>query len=730
MSLSSKQFALTRRAFAFGASAMAGGLVAGFYAVTQGFADATSTTFVAPEITAWITIDADNTTTIRVARSEMGQGSFTALPMLVAEELECDWNSVRAEYAAPNENIARDHAWGDMTTASSISIRASQKYLRKAGAQARCMLIEEAAERWGVPPTDCSARLGIVTHPASGRLISYGELAGAASTRPVPADVPLKRPEDWRLIGTSVHRLDAMDKVIGKPIYAGDVRLPGMLFAAVAACPSFGGRIESFDASRILSMPGVQQVVSVNDTAVAVLADTWWHAKRARDSLDISWDRSAAQGLSTPTMRADFARGLDSDDAPVGHRLGNVNQSLASARTLIQAEYEAPYLAHATMEPQTCVAHVKDGRAEVWAPTQNGEGTLRNVAAALNIDVSKVTVHKCHLGGGFGRRGLAQDWARMAALIAKQIDRPIMMLWSREEDVRHDCYRPMVLARLVAGFDKQGELIGWKTKLCGSSIRASLSPERLKNGMDIEMMSAFLEEDMAYDVPNFEVSFMMRNTPVPVGFWRGVNHSQNGFFRECFVDELAYARGEDPYLYRRRLLVRSPRSLAVLDAVAKHANWGHTPAGVFQGLALVECYNSVAAQVVEISVSRHDGVKVKRVVCAIDAGYVVNPNTVEAQIQGAVVFGLSAALYGQITLKDGEVQQSNFDSYRVLRLAEMPLVETHIVSSGDRYTQEWGGIGEPGLPPVAPALYNAVFAATGKRFRSLPLSEHGNDLGV
>jgi isoquinoline 1-oxidoreductase beta subunit len=717
----------TRRAFTFGISAAAGGVILAPHPISSIAAQLTAPSDEPrgdSEITAWIVIEPDDTTIIRVARSEMGQGNFTALPMLVAEELECDWRFVHPEYIEPSENIARDHAWGDMTTAASLSVRGSQSYLRKAGAQARHMLIEEAAERWHVPPGECSARDSVVTHGATGRTIRYGQIAKAAARRSIPADVPLKSAEDWRLIGRPARRVDVSDKALGKPIYASDVRLPDMLYATVSACPVFGGRLKSFDASKVMNMPGVRYVVPVEGTAVAVVADSWWQAKLACDALPVTWDPAAGKGLSTETIRETFFRGLEADDVAIGRKIGDVDNALSGGTTIVRADYEVPYLAHTTMEPMTCTAHVTGGRAEVWAPTQNGEGTLRNVAAALEIDPSKVIVHKHHLGGGFGRRGLAQDWARMAVLIAKQVDRPVKMIWTREEDVQHDYYRPMVLARQVAGFDAAGNLVGWRARVCGSSILVGLSPDRLKDGQDIEMMNAFLDEDMAYDVPNFEVGYVMRNTPVPVGFWRGVNHSQNGYFRESFVDELAHARGQDPYLFRRALLSKGPRSLAVLDEAARRANWGRAPEGIFQGIALVECYNSATAQVVDISVSDTGELAVHRVIVVIDAGYIVNPNIVEAQMEGAVVYGLGAVLYGQITLHDGQVQQSNFHDYRALRMNEMPKVETYLLSSGSRYSQEWGGVGEPGTPPLAPAIANAVFAATGRRIRSLPLANN------
>jgi isoquinoline 1-oxidoreductase beta subunit len=716
---------ITRRAFAFGISAAGGGLILG---LAPSFAAAETSKLAAaassPEVTVWVVIERDDTIIIRVARSEMGQGNFTSLPMLVAEELECDWTRVCPEYVAPSENVARGRPWGDMVTAGSLSIRASQAYLRKAGAQARTMLIAEAAARWGVGADECTARDSVVTHSASGRSVRYGEIAEGASVRPVPQRVTLKSPQDWRLIGRSVKRFDTVDKAMGRPIYASDVRLPGMLYAAVAACPSHGGKLVSFDAGKVSAMPGVRHVLPVGQNAVAVLATSWWQAKKALEVLPIAWDAASSTELTSEKIRQSFLKGLEADDVAVGRKVGDVDATLTSANMIVQADYEVPYLAHTTMEPQTCTAHVTESGAEVWAPTQNGEGTLRVVAKTLGIDPSRVTVHKCHLGGGFGRRGLAQDWARQAVLIAKQVEQPVKMIWSREEDVRHDYYRPAFVGRHTAAFDEKGKLIGWKTRLCGSSISFGLAQDRLKNGQDLEMMSGFLAEDMFYDVPNIEVGYVMRNTAVPVGFWRGVNHSQNGYIREGFVDELAHVRGKDPYLFRRELLANSPRSLAVLDEVATRAGWGKAKDGVHQGIAVVECYDSVCAHVVDVSVDKTGALKIHRVVVAIDSGYVVNPSIVVAQMEGAIAYGLIAALAGEITLKEGRVDQSNFHDYPALRMNEMPAIDTYLVPSGDKYIQRWGGIGEPGVPPLAPALVNAIFAATGRRIRSLPLKNH------
>ena len=715
---------LTRRSFAFGVSALAGGLVLGARTGAAGAQPGPQGAAASPELTAWVVIHADDTVVIRVARSDMGQGIFTALPMLVAEELECDWARVRPEYAPPAEHAARQRVWGSMVTTDSISVRGSQDALRKAGAQARTMLLSEAAARWNCAAGDCSAKNGTVTHMATGRTLRYGALAAGASRRPVPSSVALKSPKDWRLIGTSVRQFDTQAKVTGQPIYAIDVRVPGMLHAAVSACPALNGKLKGFDAQPVLAMPGVRHVVPVGDSAVAVVAVTWWQARTALEALKVTWDDSAGAGLSTDAIRKTLQQGLDATDLAIGRRTGDVDAALASAARVLEVDYEVPYLAHATMEPQTCTAHVADGRAEVWAPTQNGEGTLSVVAKTLGIDPSQVVVHKCHLGGGFGRRGLSQDWAVQAVLIAQAVGQPVKMIWTRQEDIAHDCYRPMVVARHVAGFDAHGKLLAWKTRLCGASIAASLAPQWLRNGQDIGMMNGFLEADMRYDVPDFEVGYAMRNNAVPVGFWRGVNYSQNSFFREAFIDEMAHASGQDPYRFRRALLARAPRSLAVLDEAARRADWGHAPAGVHQGIAVVEFDDAVCAQVVELSVDAEGAVKVHRVICAIDPVHVVHPDTVIAQMEGCILQGIGAVLTGEITLKDARVEQSNFHDYPLLRIHEAPRIETYLVPSGGDADVRWGGVGESGLPPLAPAMVNALFAATGQRIRSLPLKQY------
>ena len=709
-----------RRAFLASVAAVGGSLALGFD-IPFGRRAARAST-AEPEITAWIVIEPDDTVIIRVAKSEMGQGSFTALPMLVAEELECDWSKVKAEFAPPHENRRRDRIWGNMSTGASRSISASQNDLRRAGASAREMLIAAAAARWNVPGKECAAANGTITHRPSGRSITYGRIAAAAAEVTPPARVALKHPKDWKLIGTAQKRLEVADKVTGKPIYAIDVRLPDMLYAAIVQCPVFKGAVKSVDETKLARLKGIRRVVKHAD-AVAVVADSWWRAKKAADLLAVTWDFGANAAVSTGSIREDVNAGLSAADARVGRGDGDVDRALNQAAKRIEADYAAPFLAHATMEPQNCTAHVTGDRVEIWAPTQDGETALAIAAHAAGVPAANVVVHKMMLGCGFGRRGIFQDFVRQAVLIAKEVGQPVKLVWTREEDIRHDFYRPVAAARMTGGLDADGVPIAWNIRIAGQSIIAAVSPRVMQFGVDRNFLQGLLE-DMPYDVPNYRVDYAMRNTHVPVGVWRSVNHSQNAFFKESFVDEMAHAADADPYLFRRRLLARKPRQLAVLDAAAAKAGWGSPPPpGVFRGIAIHDSQNSICAQVVEASVTSDGKVRVPRVVSAIDAGHVVNPLTVELQTESAVVYGLTAALYGEVTIEHGRVEQSNFHDYPMLRLAEMPRVETVIMTTGGF----WGGIGETPVPPLAPALCNAIFAATGKRIRSLPLKNH--DLG-
>ena len=707
---------LDRRSFLASVAAVGGSLVLGFDIPFGPRATHAATS--AREITAWIVIEPDETVIIRVAKSEMGQGSFTALPMLVAEELECDWSKVKAEFAPPHENRKRDRVWGNMSTGASRSVSASQNDLRRAGATARALLIAAAAARWNVPDAECTAAQGVITHRPSGRRITFGRIAAAAVVIAPPTQVALKDPKDWKLIGTRQRRLDVPDKVAGKPIYAIDVQLPNMLYAAIIQCPVFKGSLRWVDESKMSGMKGVRRVVKLAD-AVAVIADSWWQAQRAAQALPVSWDFGENSAVSSGSIRAHLQAGLTATDARVGRNDGDVERALAHTIKRVEADYEVPFLAHATMEPQNCTAQVTADVVEVWAPTQDGETALAIAADAAGVPPSKVVIHKMMLGGGFGRRGIFQDFVRQAVLIAKEVGQPVKLVWTREEDIRHDFYRPVAMARLVAGLDAAGTPIAWSIRIAGQSIIAAVSPRVMQFGVDRNFLQGLLE-DMPYGVPNYRLDFAMRNTHVPVGVWRSVNHSQNAFFKESFVDEMAFAAGADPYLFRRKLLAGKPRELAVLNAVATRAGWGTSPpGGAFRGIAFHNSQNSICAQVVEASVASDGKVRVHRVVSAIDAGHVVNPLTIEMQTESAVVFALTAALYGEITIRDGRVEQANFHDYPMLRLADMPRVETVIVPG-----EGWGGIGETAVPPLAPALCNALFAATGKRIRSLPLKNH------
>jgi isoquinoline 1-oxidoreductase beta subunit len=708
---------LTRRIFLASVGAVGGALTLGFD-IPFG-PQSLHASGAGQEITAWIVIAPDGTVTIRIAKSEMGQGSFTALPMLVAEELECDWSKVKAEFAPPHENRRRNRVWGNMSTGASRSIGLSQNDLRQAGAIAREMLIAAAAAQWNVPGSECAAAHGTITHRPSGRTVTFGGVAALAATMPPPAQVTLKDPKDWKLIGTRQRRLEVADKVTGKPIYGIDVRLPNMLYATIRQCPVFTGTLRSVDETRLAGIRGIRRVIKLKD-AVAVVADSWWHASKAADALRVSWDFGDATDVSSATIHAALHEGLGAGDARAGRSDGNVDDALARAVKRIEANYEVPFLAHATMEPQNCTARVTADLVEIWVPTQDGETALAIAANAAGVPPSQVVVHKTMLGCGFGRRGIFQDFVRQAVLIAKEAGQPVKLVWTREEDTRHDFYRPVAAARMTAGLDADGTPIAWKIRTAGQSIIAAISPRVMQFGVDRNFLQGLLE-DMPYEVPNYLVDFAMRNTTVPVGVWRSVNHSQNAFFKESFVDEMAHAAGIDPYLFRRKLLSAKPRQLAVLDAAATSAGWA-APAGssLFRGIALHGSQGSICAQVVEISVDSAGKLRVHRVVSAIDAGHVVNPLTVELQTESAVVYALSAALYGEISVKGGQVEQSNFHDYPMLRLAEMPQVDTVIVASGG----SWGGVGEIPVPPLAPALCNAIFSATGKRIRSLPLKNH------
>lgn len=714
---------LSRRAFLIRSVTVGGGLMVGVCVPPVALAKKqprTASVRVGPEVTAWVIVNRDDTILIRVARTEMGQGSFTGLPMLIAEELACDWKQVRAEYASTSEHLRRDRVFKEMLTGGSRSIRDSQEYLRKAGAAARMMLVTAAANRWGVPPSECTAASSMVTHTPTKRKVKYSAIAPDAAKLDIPQDVILRDPREWRLLGQPVRRLDIPDKVTGKTTFAIDTHLPGMVYAAIAQCPVFGGALNHADTDKITNNPGVIKVVPM-ESAVAVVAEgSWWHAQQALRALPIEWNFGDNANVSSTSIMEFLREGLTVKDAPVSRQEGDVDKAFAEAAKVVEAEYYAPYLDHATMEPQNCTAFFHDGRVDVWAPSQNSEATAALTAEVAEVPVSNVEVHKVHIGGGFGRRGLVLDFVRQAVTIAKAVPgKPVKLIWSREEDIQHGRYRPVSLVRMKAALDAENQPTAWYVRQADQSIFNSVRPEMVKNGIDTIGVRTF--SDAPYAFANIRMEYAMRNTHVPPGPWRAVAHSNNPFFRECFIDELAIAAGQDPYQFRRKLLSKAPRDLGILDAVAKAANWEKPlPTGVHRGIAVQDAYGSYTAAVAQVSVSDKGELKIHRIVIGLDSGYVVNPDSVRAQAEGCVAYGLTAALYGEITIKDGRVEQSNFHDYPMMRIAEMPQVEVILAPTGGF----WGGAGEPPLAPLAPALCNAIYAATGKRVRSLPLKHH------
>ncbi len=718
---------ISRRRFLQGSVATAGSLVVGFHVPFLSAANAQSPAAVssAPEINAWVVIQPNDNVVIRIARSEMGQGTLTGLAQLVAEELECDWAKVTTEYPTPGQSLARKRPWGSFSTGGSQGIRGSHDYVRKGGATARLMLVQAAADEWKVPMAECNVAAGVIRHTASKRSTTFGKMAAAAAKLTPPTEFKLKDPKDWKIAGQRLARLDTVDKTTGKQIFGMDLNLPGMLNAAVMACPVFGGTLKAVDDAAVLKRPGVKAVLKVGNNAVAVVADTWWRAKTALDALKIEWDAGANAKASSASFAEVLKAGLSATDAVIGSRVGDAPKAIANAARKIEAVYSYPHQNHACMETMNATVRYTPERCEVWVPTQNGEAALAATADASGLPAAKCEVYKLHLGGGFGRRG-GTDYVRQAVLIAKQMPGvPIKMIWSREEDMAQGQYHPVTHCKMVAGLDDKGEITGLHMRISGQSILAGLRPEAVRDGKDPVVFQGLnltgAESTLGYTFANLLVDHAMRNPHVPPGFWRGVNLNQNTIYLESFIDEIAHATKQDPLALRRKLMANHPKHLAVLDAVAKHIGYDKpAPAGLFRGLAQTMGFGSYVAACAEVSVSKEGKLKIHRIVAATDCGHAVNPQQIEAQVEGSFVYGLGAALVQECTVKDGRIEQTNFHNYPSFMLADMPKVETIIMASGGF----WGGVGEPTIAVAAPAVLNAIFAATGKRIRDLPLKNH------
>ena len=663
---------------------------------------------------AFIRIGGDGEVVLTMPYVEMGQGTYTSIPMLIAEELEVDLKQVRLEHAPPNEKLYVNPLLGVQATGNSNAIRGAWQPLRQAGATARSMLVSAAAKRWKVDPSSCRAQSGEVLHVSTGRSIRYGELAADAAGMPVPENVTLKRPDEFKLIGTAAKRLDTPAKINGTALYGIDVRPPGVKIATLAQSPVFGGRVKSVDDAAAKAVKGVRQIVRLDD-AVAVVADHMGAAKKGLAALKIEWDDGPHAKLITEEIGRELENATLKSGA-VAQTIGDVDKAMASAVAKVEATYQVPFLAHATMEPMNCTVHVRKDGCEVWVGSQALARAQAVAAKTAGLPLDKVVVHNHLIGGGFGRR-LEVDGIIRAVEIAKQVDAPVKVVWTREEDIQHDMYRPYWFDRISAGLDENGKPIAWSHRFAGSSVIARWLPPAFKNGLDPDSTEGAI--DLVYDLPNFRVEYVRVEPPgIPTAFWRSVGPSHNVFVTESFVDEMAAAAKQDAVAYRRALLDKSPRAKAVLDLAAEKAGWGQPlPKGSGRGVSLQFAFGNYLAQIAEVEVSKDGEVRLRRVVCAVDCGTVVNPDTVQAQIQSGIIFGATAALYGEITLKDGRVEQSNFDTYRVLRMNEAPTIEVYIVKS----SEPPGGMGETGTSAIVPAVANAIFAATAKRLRKMPI---------
>jgi isoquinoline 1-oxidoreductase subunit beta len=716
---------LTRRHLIFTGATAAGGLMIGIgvphaadAATVPGQPWNDDNAYAPNEIDAWIAIDPDDSILIRYQRSEMGQGSMTALPMMITEELQCDWSKVRIEYASPNRNLREKNVYGPMFSNGSRSVRASQKKVQQVGASARVRLIAAAAARWNVPASECTAALSVVTHTPSGRKLRYGEVATDAAKITLAKEPAIKSPAQFTFIPRALPRVDVIHKTDGSAKFGIDAQVPGMVFAAITACPVPGGKLKNVDESVLNGAPGVLQVVKLPNAVAVVATDTFWRAKRALSRLQPEWDVGAAGDVDSERLSQEFRAALNTPMLTALNN-GDVDQAMSGGAKTFEAIYETPYLSHSPMEPMNATVNLQADRLDVWVGTQAADEALEAAAHASGLKPEQVYVHNGFVGGGFGRRD-ASDEIKQAIAIAKVVKRPVKLVWTREEDTRQDKFRPHAVVAFKAATGPDGMPIAWSMRVVTSSIFASVGRPFPTTKVEPQTVAGLA--DNGYSVPNMRVESLVKNTHLPVWFWRAPGANQHVFAIESFLDEMASASGLDPYQVRRKLLAGKPDWLKVLDTAAEKGDWGKPlPPGSGRGIAICTDTDSLCAQVAEVTVKPDGQVKVNRVVVALDTRYMVNPQTIAEQAEGSVIFGLSAALYGKITIKDGAAVQGNFDTYRMVRLAEAPKIEVHLMPSGGKV---WGGAGEPATPPIAAAVANAIFAATGKRLRSLPISDH------
>ncbi len=666
------------------------------------------------EINAWVVIEPDDTVIIRYGRAEMGQGSFTALPQILAEELECDWAFVKPEYASANRNLKENKVYGSLATGGSRAVRETGVIVQQAGASARERLIAAAARRWNVPASECSAAMSKVTHKPTGRTLRFGELAADAAAIKLDKEPALKTPDQHKLIGRRLARLDVPLKINGSAKYGIDLEVPGMVRAAIIKCPVFGGTVKSVDEGAIAGRRGVLQVVRLKD-AVAVVADRYFRAQAALNALPIEWEVGAAGATNSTQFRKEYLDVLGHNGVEARHD-GNVDAAMPTAAKVIEATYEVPIIAHAPMEPLNAIADVRADRVEVWVGTQNADRALVLAAEASGVKPENVYVHNTFSGGGFGRR-LGPDEVTQAVAISRAVGKPVKLIWTREEEIRQGRYRTQAAIRFKAGFAADGTPIALDMR----NSAGSSNPDAVRNGLDPQTTQGLI--NTAYKLPNYRVVSILKNTHVPLGPWRAPGHSQNVFFMESFIDEMAHASGKDPVALRRELLADRPDFQQVLDLLVEKGDWGKPmPRGKGRGVAVHESYDSIVGMTAEVAVAAGE-VRVERVVIVCDCGVVVNPRGVETQLEGGMIYGLSAALFGEITVKNGRVEQGNFDTYPVARYKDAPKTEVYISPTPGK---RWGGVGEPGATMIQPAITNAIFAATGKRLRSLPI--RGQDL--